>query len=522
MTARWQIPEPAEVTVDSGRLVSLHFLLAALRRRWLTWVSVTVAGLVLGLTWVALVPPSSVGTVTIFLAHDPNVEPQGAMATDVSLLRTRSVASAATRRLDLDMAPEEFQATVAAISVTPEVLTINVDAPEDGTARERAAVLASEFLAFRSAQLRAGADAIVARNRERVRTLEAQAAVLTDEFERLSAAGQQGQSEAAAVLTERSQLMEEIVRLQQSSEETSLKIEAVLSASAVVDPAEVVPRSTVKRWVLTIGSMLVGGLVAGVGYVLVTALASNRLRRRDDVAQAVGAPVAASTRRRSRSALTSAVRAVVAASEVEGGRARMAVAGVGRTRDHERLATEVVLTLVQQGRSVFLVDLSRRGRWQRQVHRRVNRHARWAQRPPGVRPGHGAGAAVSRRSTGPARPLLEREDERSAAYGAADVVLSLAEIDPATDLDELAAWADEVALVVAAGRSSAERLRSVSELVHTAGMHLAFVVLTRADRTDESVGLVGDPRPADVVPGQTDGVSSDALRERPSARRSVR
>jgi uncharacterized protein involved in exopolysaccharide biosynthesis len=170
MMSRWQIPEPAEAPVDTGRLVSLHFLLAALRRRWLTWVSITLAALVLGLTWVALVPPSSVGTVTLFLAHDPNVEPQGAMATDVSLLRTRSVATAATRRLDLDMTPEGFQATVAAITVTPQVLTINVEAAEAGSARERAAVLASEFLAFRSAQLRAGADAIVARNRQRIST----------------------------------------------------------------------------------------------------------------------------------------------------------------------------------------------------------------------------------------------------------------------------------------------------------------------------------------------------------------
>jgi hypothetical protein len=345
--------------------------------------------------------------------------------------------------------------------------------------------------------------------------------VLTDEFERLSAAGQESQSEAAAVLTERSQLMEEVVRLQQSSEETSLKIEAVLSASAVVDPAEVVPHSTVKRWVLTVGSMLVGGLVAGVGYVLVTTLASNRLRRRDEVALAIGAPVAASTRGRSRSALASPVRAVVAATEATGGRARLAVAGVGRTRDHERLAREVVLALVRQGRSVFLVDLSERGKWERQVRRRVARHADRADIPLAVRPARGVRTIGSPRSTGRGRPL-DREDPKFPAYEAADVVLSLAEIDPATDLDELAAWADEVVLVVAAGRSSAERLHSVAELVRTAGIRLSFVVLTRADRTDESVGLVGHPRPGDVVPEPTDEVPSGAIREQPPARRSVR
>lgn len=521
MMPRWQLPEQAEATVDTGRLVSLHFLLATLRRRWLTWVSVAVAGLVLGITWVTLVPPSSVGTVTLFLAHDPNVEPQGAMATDVSLLRTRSVASAATERLDLDMTPEDFQATVAAITVTPEVLTVNVEAPDDEAASERAAVLASEFLGFRSAKLREGADAIVARNRQRVRDLEEQASVLTEEFERLSAEGQQGQGEAAAVLTERSGLMEEVVRLQQSSEETSLKMEAVLSASAVVDPADVVPRSTVKRWVLTVGSALVGGLVAGMGLVLVTALASNRLRRRDEVALAVGAPVAASTSGRARRDLTAPVRAVVAAADGGGDRVRIAVAGVGRTRDHERLAAEVALALVQQGSSVFLADLSERGRLGRLVARRVWRHAPGATVPEVTRRERSRVLARSLRLGASTCPPLSPDDPQFWAYDESDVVLSLAEIDPATDLDELAGWADEVVLVVQTGRNSAERLHSVAELVRTAGMRLSFVVLTRADRADDSVGLGSGPRQADVVRGRADEMPSGADRDEPAARGSV-
>lgn len=492
MITPWRIPEQdaSDVPVDTGLLVSLHFLLAALRRRWRTWVGMTLLGVMLGVGWVSLVPATSTGTVTLFLAHDPNVEPDVAMATDVSLLRTRTVAATLIERRGLPVTPEDFQASVVTTPVTPQVLQIDVPGPDDGAARATAAALAEVFLDFRATQLRAGADAIVAGNRERVERLEAQAAVLTDEFERLSARGEEGQGEAAGVLTERSRLTEEIVRLQQTNEETTLQTEAVLAASAVVDPADVVPRSALKRWVLVVGSALVGGLGLGVGLVLVTALASTRLRRRDEVALALGVPVAASATRSSRRALAAPVRAVVGATQQDDRRVRLAVAGVGRTKDHRRVAVEVVLALLRSGASVFVVDLADRGRPRALAARLARR------RPAGgnltvLRP-ESRPAAVRGpvRLAGVGDGLLPEGDPRRVAYDAADVVLVLTDIEPTTDLDEVAAWAQEVVLVVEAGHSSAEGLHSVAELIRTVGMRLSFAVLTAADRTDESLGVV--------------------------------
>jgi capsular polysaccharide biosynthesis protein len=494
MLTSWQVPEHdgSDAPVDTGLLVSLHFLLAALRRRWRTWVGMTLVGLMLGVAWVSLVPPTSTGTVTLFLAHDPNVEPDVAMATDVSLLRTRTVAASLIDRRDLNVTPEDFQASVVTTPVTPQVLQIDVPGTDDAEARATAAALAEVFLDFRATQLRAGADAIVAGNRERVERIEAQADVLTDEFERLSDEGQAGQGEAAGVLNERSRLTEEIVRLQQANEETTLQTEAVLAASIVIDPADVVPRSALKRWVLTVGSALVGGLGVGIGFVLVTALASNRLRRRDEVALALGVPVAASATRSSRRALAAPVRAVVGATQDDGRRVRLAVAGVGGTKDHQRILVEAVTALVQSGSSVFLVDLGARRRFHKTLARRMRRRAEGAGALTVLRPeSRPVAVRGPLRLAGPDAAPLPDDDPRRAAYDAADVVLVLTEIEPTTDLDEVAAWADEVVLVVEAGRSSAEGLRSVAELVKTVGLGLSSAVLTGADRTDESLGLVG-------------------------------
>ena len=94
MSSTWRIEEPPSgaPTKVGPQLVSFRFLLDALRRRWRTWVGCGLAGMLLGAAYVLLVPATSVGTVTLLLAHETGADPAVAMATDVSLLRTRTVA----------------------------------------------------------------------------------------------------------------------------------------------------------------------------------------------------------------------------------------------------------------------------------------------------------------------------------------------------------------------------------------------------------------------------------------------
>ena len=89
----WNIPdfEDEDQTV-SGRqsptLVSLHFIRSALRRRWPVVVLSPILGLLAAAAFLLAFPASHDAKASLVLAHDPQVEPERAMATDVSLLRS--------------------------------------------------------------------------------------------------------------------------------------------------------------------------------------------------------------------------------------------------------------------------------------------------------------------------------------------------------------------------------------------------------------------------------------------------
>ena len=65
----------------------------------------------------------------------------------------------------------------------------------------------------------------------------------------------------------------------------------VVTGSYVLDAATALPRSHIKGPALYFAGGLFGGIVVGMAGVIVAALLSRRLRRRDDVAVAMGAPV---------------------------------------------------------------------------------------------------------------------------------------------------------------------------------------------------------------------------------------
>ena len=66
----------------------------------------------------------------------------------------------------------------------------------------------------------------------------------------------------------------------------------MVEGSEVLDAAAPLPHSgRLKLAILYAATGLVAGLALGLGIVIVMALVSDRLRRRDDVAHALGAPV---------------------------------------------------------------------------------------------------------------------------------------------------------------------------------------------------------------------------------------
>src|SRR5262249_1393959 len=66
---------------------------------------------------------------------------------------------------------------------------------------------------------------------------------------------------------------------------------AAVRGSVLLDAASPLPHSRLKPLLRGVAIGLVAGLALGMGIVVIQALVSDRLRRRDDVARALGAPV---------------------------------------------------------------------------------------------------------------------------------------------------------------------------------------------------------------------------------------
>lgn len=380
---RWDgAPGPTDAVPEAPTsvLVSLHYLRAALRRRWRVWAGLGAAGFLLGILATVVIPAASVGRTTVILAHDPAVEPSLAMATDMRLLGTRTVAERVIDELGLDMTPEDFQETTKVEPLTSDVLTISVYAADDAAATERVQSLTEVFMAFRADQIEAQSKAIVDGYSDRVAALERQSERLTQQFDTVASSPADDNSQAADLLAQRAQADEQIGQIQEQIAETELESGAIVQASRVLDEASPLPRHPLRRTALAGLSGLVGGMAVGIGLVLVVAITSDRLRRREDVSRALGVPVRSgvggirpspwapwrhSRADRARSLLVHAVESALPAAPARP--VRMALAAVDNVADAAYLLAALGVDLVRHGVPVLLVDLSRSGDLQEAV-----------------------------------------------------------------------------------------------------------------------------------------------------------
>ena len=540
--------EPPSTTPASPALVTLHFLLTALRRRWPVWVGLGCVGVLLGLGWALTLPPKTVGTVSLLLAHPPDADPQQALSTDVSLLRTRTLAVDVVEQLDLQMTPEEFQRSVVVLPASTDVLVLEVSGPDDTAAVARAGALADAYLAFRSSQIRSQLEGQTRGTRERISSLRAQSEDLRKQYDETGTGSPAAEQRASALLNQQAQVTTKLEVAQQTVKDATLAADSVIDASFVLDPASrKSPPSEVRAILFAIASGLIGGTATGAGFVLVTALMSNRLRLREEVALALGAPVPISVAGRARaSRWTRRTRLPAASLEIlvdaldrevaRPTRLGPPAAGTGRG-PHEttrrplptRLAlatvdtggagqlvmTSLAARLGTEGLNVLLVDLTASGGLERALDSARDRrrarpggvHLRPEQQPVRRRrvlrevPASLSRALVHRPdrvpslARGPLDPLATSASDPPPAapwpdaWDQADVWLTLAEVDPAVGVEHLRSWADEVVVLVAAGRSSAERLHTTGELVRVAGLRLRFAMMVGTDRTDETLGL---------------------------------
>ena len=496
-------------------LVSLGFIKAAIRRSARFLFVMAAVGLLGGFGYYVKAPHSYQASASVLLTLSPYENNLTAPADNQAIAETSAVAELAVQKLGLQESASSFLNTYTAASVTDRLLTITASAPSPNQAVLYASAVGNAFLKFR-------ADQQQGQNNLVLQSLEVQVNQAKQRVNSINAQLSQLPSQPTSP-TQESQISK--LRVEQTSATTALsnlqtavtgnqtttgaRLTAALDNSQVLSVTPL-PYSKKKK-LITYGAIgLIGGLALGLTIVVVRALVSDRLRRRDDIAYALDAPVKLSVStlgvrrtlvpRPGRTAkrdldmqrvIAHLHSAVPRSTQVP---ASLAIVAVDNGPVVAQAVAALATSYASQGTQVIAADLSS-GAYLAHLS---------GVKGPGVqtvsRNGVNFMMAVPDRDnpvpvgplpavTSPAGPA-QAGDVLVASDVSADLLLTLVTLDPALGGEHLATWAANAVVVVSAGQSSAERIHGVGEMVRLAGMRLDSVVLIGADKRDESLGLV--------------------------------
>jgi capsular polysaccharide biosynthesis protein len=501
----------------SASLVSLGFIKAAIRRSARLLIIMAVGGFLIGSAAYLESPHAAQATTTLILTVGPEAVPGTAIQDDVAIAQSRAVAGLVVRKLGLAQSVDGFLGSYTATPVTDRVLLITVNAPSNNDAVTWASTLATEFLRYRAEQLNVAQQKMFAALNQQVSQAKTQVNSIRDQIRQVSAQprspAQQGTlTKLRAQLTQANgtlfALVQNVNSTRASTQETTA---SEVNGSGVLDAAAPVPPpSKLKHLILYAAIGLFAGLVLGLGFVVIRAIISDRLFRRDDVARALGAPVRLSVGairlRPGRRGLAAAERPEIqriaqhlgqAVMPGSRGVATLAVVPVDDTQVAALSLVSLALSCAQEGLKVIVADLCR-----------DNPAARLLDADePGVHTVNVGGAHLivtvpDRNDIAPAGPLAagprRGQPEPSAAplvaaCASANLLLTLVSLDPSVAADNLNGWADGAVAVVTAGRSSWTKIHAAGEMVRLAGTHLISGVLVGADKHDDSLGVIPTP-----------------------------
>jgi hypothetical protein len=394
-------------------------------------------------------------------------------------------------------------------------MIVTASGPSSSQAVLRANAVASAFLQFRADQMQAEQNLVlgsiqqqVTQAKQHISSIDAQISQLQSQP---SAPGYQSQlRKLQAEQTSATGTLDSDEQAVTGTQTTSQPaVTAAIKGSKIVTVV-LLPHSKLKSLIVYAAVGLILGLALGLAIVVIRALVSDRVRRRDDVAYALDAPVRLSVgtlraRRRLpglpgraarrdldlRRVITHLQNAVLRNTQGPVGLAIVAV-------DNAPVVAPVVAALAtscaRRGYQVVAADLSLGAHLSRQLG--VKGSGTHAVSDNGVNftavvPDRDDAAPVGPLPAAASAPagLAQPEDALFALYASADVLLTLVTLDPALGGEHLATWATSAVVVVSTGQSSAERLRGISEMIRLAGTRLISVVLFGADKSDVSLGL---------------------------------
>ena len=484
-----------------------------------------VIGLLIGCALFASSHPSYSASVSILTSEDPLGE-IGGISTEPLMAQNPNVAAAVIKELGLSVTPQAFLGTYSAnvanvtsstniatnnTVINSPVLVITAAAKTAAQAESEANAVAAEFLKFRTQVLQGQATAADAAASQQVTDDLTTIASLKTQISVASA-----KASSAAQQQQLSKLQSKertAVRALSAAEADagSAKSTRQLTVSTMTSGTQILSSSparlTASRKMTAIediGAPFVGFLMIGLAIVVFGAVTSNRLRRRDDIAAALGLPVRLSVSayaggNRILSGLSGGQRQAVDVRRIVGylksvligathRPVTLAVVTVDNTPAVVPLVKALAAALVEERKRVAVADLSN--------HKLAHQ---LGEDQPGVHKIrlHGAGVLLvvpemgREVETGPLSHVKSDSAAQSAiatAYAGADVFLVVASFDPALGGDYIATWATEAVVVLTAGKSSTTKIQSVGEMLRASGIHGISAIVLGADRDDDSVG----------------------------------
>lgn len=491
----------------AGRLLSVSFLLRALRRRWKVWTTTAVAGMLIGAATSLAVPPQPSAATTILLRHPTGTDPTRAMATDRALIMTSAVASDAVARMGPGM--EVGGLSYEVTSLSDNLMQITAQGPDGPAAVRLADAVAAAFFDFRRNQFEQQAQAVARALQDRQRALNDELSVVAARINELQPAGQPAGAATETgtlgdLFARRTTINDQLTQIRQQSGNALIDRESVLASSSVIEPASEFTPSEKRALRFNVAAGLVAGIAAGAAWVVLWAAVSDRVRRREEVAAALHAPVAVSIGRVSRSRrawsrsfwrhpaepgreLRRIIRHLARlVSSDDTAERRLLLVSLDSDGPTSAAIAHLAVELTSKGRRVVVADLST-----------GSVLARFLKAPTGTTatvdlPDAGSTLQV----TCPPPEALEAPHDQDSTVTSllrneADVVLSMATLDPGLGAWHLSDWASVAVVVVTVGRSSEDVLRSACRMLRAASLEVHSVILVGADGDDETVGLLG-------------------------------
>jgi hypothetical protein len=182
------------------------------------------------------------------------------------------------------------------------------------------------------------------------------------------------------------------------------------------------------------------------------------------------------------------------------GPASLALVAVDDPQVVAQVVESLAVACVEEGKQVVVADLSGGAHLARLL----------GTSDPGIHPVSRGGADLvlvlpDREDIAPVGPVpagaapvttSQADEALVRACSSADLLLTLATLDPALGGEHLGTWTTSAVAVVTAGEASAERVHGVAEMIRLAGARLDSVVLVGSDANDETLGVTGPTAPS--------------------------